>query len=171
MTAFWVLAPIMVLAAIGLVLSRRAVHSALCLAVVMISLAMLYAVQDAPFLFAVQIIVYTGAIMMLFLFVLMLVGVESAESLVETLPGHRIGTIVFGILFAAMAVLIIGQVALGTVVGLDQANSEGNVHGLATLLFDRYVLAFEFTGEIGRASCRARVSSSVVAGSADDTMS
>jgi len=146
MTAFWVLAPIMVLAAIGLVLSRRAVHSALCLAVVMISLAMLYAVQDAPFLFAVQIIVYTGAIMMLFLFVLMLVGVESSESLVETLPGHRIGTIVFGILFAAMAVLIIGQVALGTVVGLDQANSEGNVHGLATLLFDRYVLAFEFTG-------------------------
>src|SRR5699024_11162143 len=138
--------PIMVLAAIGLVLSRRAVHAALCLAVVMISLAMLYAVQDAPFLFAVQIIVYTGAIMMLFLFVLVVVVVESAESLVETLPGHRLGTIVFGTLFAGMSVLIIGQVALGTVVALEQVNSEGNVHGLATLLFARYVLDFVFTG-------------------------
>ena len=66
-------------------IARRAVHSALLLAVVMICLAVLYAVQDAPFLFVVQIIVYTGAVLMLFLFVLMLVGVDSADSLVETL--------------------------------------------------------------------------------------
>src|SRR5690606_19670632 len=84
-TAFWTLAPVMVLAAMGLIFARKAVHAALCLAVVMISLAMLYAAQDAPFLFAVQIIVYTGAIMMLFLFVLMLVGVEARDSVVETI--------------------------------------------------------------------------------------
>ena len=72
--AFWLLAPVMVLGALGMVLARKPVHSALCLATVMISLAVQYAAQSAPFLFAVQIIVYTGAILMLFLFVLMLVA-------------------------------------------------------------------------------------------------
>ena len=90
MIAFWVLAPIMVAAALGLLFARKAVHAALLLAVVMIGLAVLYAVQDAPFLFAVQIIVYTGAILMLFLFVLMLVGVDSSDSLVETIRGQRL---------------------------------------------------------------------------------
>ncbi len=85
--AFWILAPIMVICALGLLFARKAVHCALLLAVVMISLAVLYAVQDAPFLFAVQIIVYTGAILMLFLFVLMLVGVDSSDSVVETIRG------------------------------------------------------------------------------------
>ncbi len=74
MTAFWILAPIMVLAALGILFVRKAVHAALLLAVVMISLAILYLALEAPFLFVVQIIVYTGAILMLFLFVLMLVA-------------------------------------------------------------------------------------------------
>jgi len=77
--AFWILAPIMVLAALGILFVRKAVHAALLLAVVMIGLAVLYLVQDAPFLFSVQIIVYTGAILMLFLFVLMLVGVDASR--------------------------------------------------------------------------------------------
>ena len=85
--AFWILAPIMVVAALGILFVRKAVHAALLLAVVMISLAVLYAVLDAPFLFAVQIIVYTGAILMLFLFVLMLVGVDASDSVVETIRG------------------------------------------------------------------------------------
>ena len=84
---FWILAPIMVIAALGILFVRKAVHAALLLAVVMIGLAVLYASLDAPFLFAVQIIVYTGAILMLFLFVLMLVGVDSSDSLVETIRG------------------------------------------------------------------------------------
>ena len=87
MIAFWILAPIMVVCALGMLFARKAVHAALLLAVVMISLAVLYAVQDAPFLFAVQIIVYTGAILMLFLFVLMLVGVDASDSVVETIRG------------------------------------------------------------------------------------
>jgi NADH-quinone oxidoreductase subunit J len=99
---FWVLAPVMVLAAIGMVLVRKAVHSALLLAVVMVSLAALYAGLDAPFLFAVQIIVYTGAILMLFLFVVMLVGVDASDSVVETIRGQRLAAIVVGLLFAAV---------------------------------------------------------------------
>ena len=87
---FWILAPIAVLAALGMVFARKAVHAALLLAVTMICLAVLYVAQDAPFLGVVQIIVYTGAIMMLFLFVLMLVGVDSSDSLVETLRGQRV---------------------------------------------------------------------------------
>ena len=86
---FWVLAPLVVLAALGMVLVRSAVHSALLLAGVMLGLAVFYALEDAPFLAAVQIIVYTGAVMMLFLFVLMLVGVDSSDSLVETIKGQR----------------------------------------------------------------------------------
>src|SRR6201991_740772 len=99
MTAFYILAPIMVLAALGLLFVRKAAHAALMLAVVMISLAVLYAVQDAPFLFAVQIIVYTGAILMLFLFVLMLVGVDASDSVVETIRGHRLLSVVVGLAF------------------------------------------------------------------------
>ncbi|MFL6024629.1 MAG: NADH-quinone oxidoreductase subunit J, partial [Marmoricola sp.] len=105
MVAFWILAPVMVAAALGLLFARKAVHAALLLAVVMISLAVLYAVQDAPFLFAVQIIVYTGAILMLFLFVLMLVGVDASDSVVETIRGHRLFSIIAGLAFGLTLVL------------------------------------------------------------------
>lgn len=148
MTTFWILAPIMVLAALGLVFSRKAVHAALWLAVVMISLAVLYAVQGAPFLFAVQIIVYTGAIMMLFLFVVMLVGVESDLSLTETIKGQRAGAIVVGLLFGVLLVIGVGQVSVGPVTGLDEANANGNVYGLAALMFGPFVLAFQFTAAL-----------------------
>ena len=80
-------------------------HCALLLAVVMISLAVLYAVQDAPFLFAVQIIVYTGAILMLFLFVLMLVGVDASDSVVETIRGQRLFAALVGLVFGLTLVL------------------------------------------------------------------
>ena len=148
MTAFWTLAPIMVLAALGLLLARKAVHGALCLAVVMISLAVLYAAQDAPFLFAVQIIVYTGAIMMLFLFVLMLVGTSTEESLSETIKGQRLAATTVGLLFGVTAVLAIGQTVTGAVTGLDQANAGGNVEGLAALMFGDFVVGFQFTAAL-----------------------
>jgi NADH-quinone oxidoreductase subunit J len=143
--AFWLLAPVMVVAALGVLFARKAVHAALMLAVVMIGLAVLYLVQDAPFLFAVQIIVYTGAILMLFLFVLMLVGVDASDSLVETLKGQRLLAIIVGLVFGALLVLGIAQVSVGAVTGLDAANADGNIQGLADLLFSRYVIAFEAT--------------------------
>ncbi len=148
MIAFWALAPLMVLAALGMVLVRKAVHSALLLAFVMVSLAILYAAQEAPFLFAVQIIVYTGAILMLFLFVLMLVGVDSSDSVVETIPGQRLAATVVGLLFGLVLVLGIAQASITAGVGLEEANTDGNVDALAQLLFSRYVLAFEVTSAL-----------------------
>jgi NADH-quinone oxidoreductase subunit J len=138
----------MVLAALGILFVRKAVHAALLLAVVMISLAMLYAVLDAPFLFAVQIIVYTGAILMLFLFVVMLVGVDASDSVVETIRGQRLLATVGGLLLGLVLVVGLSQLALGTVVGLDDANKGGNVPAVADILFSRYVFAFETTSAL-----------------------
>jgi NADH-quinone oxidoreductase subunit J len=146
--AFWILAPIMVIAALGMVGVRKAVHSAILLAVVMVSLAVLYAVQDAPFLFAVQIIVYTGAVLMLFLFVLMLVGVDTPDSLVETLRGQRVAAIFLSIVFASLLVAGITQVTLGAAIGLDEPNKDGNVPAVAQVLFSKYVYAFEVTSAL-----------------------
>ncbi|MBB2909058.1 NADH-quinone oxidoreductase subunit J [Streptosporangium becharense] len=147
---FWVLAVVSVSAALGLVFSRKAVYSALMLGVVMLSLAVLYAVQDAPFLAAVQIIVYTGAVMMLFLFVLMLVGVDSSDSLVETIKGQRLWTAVAGLGFAALLALAVGNTAYGAPAGLESAVQEGggNVPSLAQLIFTKYVFAFEVTSAL-----------------------
>ena len=145
---FWILAPIMVAAALGLLFVRKAVHAAMMLAVVMISLAILYAVLDAPFLFAVQIIVYTGAILMLFLFVLMLVGVDASDSVVETIKGQRVLATIGGLLLGVVLVVALSQVTLGSAVGLDAANAGGNIQGLANILFSHYVFAFETTSAL-----------------------
>src|SRR5215213_294930 len=145
---FWILAPILVVAALGILFVRKAVHAALLLAVVMIGLAMLYAVLDAPFLFAVQIIVYTGAILMLFLFVVMLVGVDASDSVVETIKGQRLMATLAGLVLGVVLVVGLSQMTLGTVVGLDAANENGNVQAVADILFSRYVFAFETTSAL-----------------------
>jgi len=146
--AFWILAPIMVLAALGILFVRKAVHAALLLAVVMLSLSVLYLVLEAPFLFAVQIIVYTGAILMLFLFVLMLVGVDASDSVVETIRGQRLFAVLGGLILGVTLVLGVGQISLGTVVGLDEVNKDGNIEALANILFSRYVFGFEVTSAL-----------------------
>jgi len=148
--AFWLLAPVMILGALGMILARKPVHSAMCLAAVMISLAVQYAAQEAPFLFVVQIIVYTGAILMLFLFVLMLVGVDVRESLVETIKAQRTLAVLAGLSFGALLVFAVGNAIGGQVIGLraDNAENGGNVQGIAALIFDRYVFAFEATSAL-----------------------
>ena len=147
--AFWILGSIAVIGALGMVIARNAVHSALWLVLTMLCLGFLYVVNSAPFLGAVQIIVYTGAIMMLFLFVLMLVGRDASDSLIETLRGQRIAAIVLGVGFAGLVGTGLAR-SLGDVsaVGLAQANADGNVEGLASLLFTRYVFAFEVTSAL-----------------------
>ena len=141
---FWILAPIAVLSALGMLLVKKAVHSALLLAWVMITLAIFYIAQDALFLGIVQIVVYTGAVMMLFLFILMLVGVDSSDSLKETIKGLRPIAITAAIGFGGLMVSLIGRATLGhSSVGLAQANADGNVQGLARLLFSDYVWPFE----------------------------
>ncbi|MEU4559209.1 NADH-quinone oxidoreductase subunit J [Actinoplanes sp. NPDC023936] len=147
--AFWILGTISVVGALGMVLARNAVHSALWLVVTMLCLGFLYVVNAAPFLGMVQIIVYTGAIMMLFLFVLMLVGRDASDSLIETLRGQRVAAIVLGIGFAALIATGLAR-SLGDTdaVGLAEANQNGNVQGLAALLFTNYVFAFEVTSAL-----------------------
>jgi len=141
---FWVLAPVCVIAALGMLLVKKAVHSALLLAWVMITLAIFYIAQDALFLGIVQIVVYTGAVMMLFLFILMLVGVDASDSLTETISGLRPIAITAAVGFGGLFVSLIGRAKLGRdAVGLTAANTNGNVESLAQQLFSTYVWPFE----------------------------
>ncbi len=145
---FWVLGTVAVAGAIGVVVAPKAVYSAMFLATTMIVLAVFYIAQDALFLGVVQIVVYTGAVMMLFLFVLMLVGVDTSEALVETIRGQRVAAIAVGVGFGVMLIAGIGSVSVGGFVGLEQANAGGNVQGLAALIFTEYLWAFELTGAL-----------------------
>ena len=148
---FWICATLAVIGAAGTVLSRKSVHSALFIALTMINLAILYVAQDAPFLGMVQVIVYTGAVMMLFVFVLMIVGVDASDNLVETLEGQRVWA---GLAFLGFAGLLLvgisGALDGTTVVGLEEANAAqgGNIPGIGALLFTRYLLAFEVTSAL-----------------------
>jgi NADH-quinone oxidoreductase subunit J len=146
--------------AIAMVLQRNAVHAALLLVINFFSIAVLYAVLEAQFLAVVQLIVYAGAIMVLFLFVLMLLGVARDEPL----PGGRLrgqnlaAILVGGVLFVTLATAVAGPFLGGASVcgtqaagdgivcrGLEAVNADGNVRAVAGPLFTRYVWPFEVT--------------------------
>jgi NADH-quinone oxidoreductase subunit J len=152
---FWILTPFALLGAFGMVLARNAIHSALFLVLTMLSLGVFYILQSGPFIGLVQIIVYTGAIMMLFLFVLMLVGRDASDSVIETLRGQRVAAILLGV---GLAVLLCTGLyralehqapisSADTLYGANGANTVdgGNVQGIAHLLFTKYLFAFELT--------------------------
>ncbi|WP_406198654.1 MULTISPECIES: NADH-quinone oxidoreductase subunit J [unclassified Streptomyces] len=145
---FWVLGTVAVIGALCTVFMKKSVHSALCLAGTMIILAVFYLANGAYFLGIVQIVVYTGAIMMLFLFVVMLVGVTAADSLKETIKGQRWLALLCGLGFGVLLIGGIGNASITEFNGLAQANANGNVEGLATLIFTKYVFAFEITGAL-----------------------
>jgi NADH-quinone oxidoreductase subunit J len=146
---FWILGPLAVVAALGMLLVKKAVHSAILMAFVMVILAIFYIAQNAAFLGIVQIVVYTGAVMMLFLFILMLVGVDSSDSLTETIRGLRPIAITAAVGFGGLMVSLLGHATLGRgTVGLTQANADGNVEGLAQLLFSTYVWPFEVVSSL-----------------------
>src|ERR1700733_10902320 len=113
LVAYWVLAIVAVAAAVGMILARRAVHCALMLAVVMLSLAVMYAMLGAVFLAFVQVIVYTGAVLMLFLFVLMIVGITAADSVIETLRGQRLWAGIGGIALLILLAPLVGNPVIG----------------------------------------------------------
>jgi NADH-quinone oxidoreductase subunit J len=146
--SFWILGAITLAGAIGVVAAPKAVYSAIFLAMTMIALAIIYVAQDAVFLGVVQVVVYTGAVMMLFLFVLMLIGVDSAQSLVETIRGQRLAAIAAGLGFGVLLIAGIGTLTTTGFVGLTQANEGGNVQGLADLIFTRNLWAFELTSAL-----------------------
>lgn len=147
---FWFTAIFAVMGAVGMVVSRKAVHSALWVAFTMINLAVLYFSLEAPFLGTTQIVVYTGAVMMLFLFVLMIVGVDSSDSLGETIKGQRFAAILFTFGFGGL--VIAGIVASTpppslTIASIDSGDL-GNIAGLSRLIFGTYLLAFEVTSAL-----------------------
>ncbi len=147
--AFWILAPLAVIAALAMVLARNAVHSALWLVLVMLCISLFYVIQSGPFLGLAQVIVYTGAIMMLFLFVLMLVGRDASDSLIEVLRGQRVAAALVGAGFAALVGTAFYRALRDTeAVGLTDANKNGNVQGIAEALFTRYIFAFEVTSAL-----------------------
>jgi NADH-quinone oxidoreductase subunit J len=145
---FWILAVLAVSAALAMILVRQAVHCALMLAVVMLCLSVMYAMQGAPFLAFVQVIVYTGAVLMLFLFVVMLIGVTSADSLKETIRGQRLWAALAGIGFAVLLIVAIGHAAIGTAAPATSAQGADNLTGLAQLIFTTYVYPFEVTSAL-----------------------
>ncbi|MFB9803695.1 NADH-quinone oxidoreductase subunit J [Streptomonospora salina] len=149
-TAFWILATVIVLGAVGVVFSRKAVHSAVLMAVVMLGLACFYGMNEAPFLMIVQIVVYTGAVLMLFLFVLMLVGVSSADSLVETLRGQRVMTAVVALCFLGALATGLTRITAADPLGLGAgaAAAGGTVPWIAAEVIYRYIIAFEATGAL-----------------------
>ena len=147
---FWVLGTIVVLGALGVVFSRKAVHSAMSMALTMVGLAIFYGVNEAPFLMVVQIVVYTGAVLMLFLFVLMLVGVSSADSVVETLRGQRLMTAIVAICFIGALTTGITRIVVGDPVGIaaGAGAAGGSIPWLAGELILRYLVAFEATAAL-----------------------
>lgn len=139
---FWIIAAITVIPALSLLFARKAVHIAMSIVLVMVGLATAYVALDAPFLGVVQIVVYTGAVMMLFLFVLMLVGVDQREDLKETITGQRwIAFFAAGGL-GAFLVSLIGRATLPVAEG----GAVGDPEPIALLLFDKYVLVMEVLG-------------------------
>ncbi|MFC7489908.1 MULTISPECIES: NADH-quinone oxidoreductase subunit J [unclassified Knoellia] len=148
---FWILGPLAVVGAMGLIFARKAVHAALGMALTMIILGIFYLAQGADFLGVIQIFVYTGAVMMLFLFVVMLVGVDSSDSIVETLKGQRAATVVLTLGLAALLMGAVGRITIGDAPAdkLNAINNEtGNVSGMAELIFGRYVWVFEATSAL-----------------------
>jgi len=146
---FWVFAPISVGSALAMLFQRNAVHAALFLIINFFTIAVFFLVLGAPFLFAVQIIVYAGAIMVLFLFVIMLLGVEGNESLIDRLRGQRPVAIVLGtglvleLFFAIRAGIGFSAKAPAD---FDAAvNKGGNAAALSRVLFRQYFFPFEAT--------------------------
>lgn len=136
----------------AMIFMRNAVHVALYLVAAQIALALAFLLQGAFFIAAVQVIVYAGAIMVLFLFVIMLLGVDKREALMEPLPGQRTLAVGLGALLAAQIVYVAWRgIELAASPGagadsLDAINRDpGNVQALAHLLFGRYLLPFEAT--------------------------
>ena len=146
---FWAFAPISVLAALLMLFQRNAVHAALLLIVNFFTLAVFFLVLGSPFLFVVQIIVYAGAIMVLFLFVITLLGVDREESLVERMRAQRPLAVLLG---AGLIAEVVVTVRLGVGIGTHAApkfdqvvNKGGNVHALSQVLFSTYFFPFEVT--------------------------
>jgi NADH-quinone oxidoreductase subunit J len=141
---FWLVTPVSIGAAVLMLFQRNAVFAALFLILNQFTLAVFFVLLDAHFLAAVQVIVYAGAIMVLFLFVIMFLGVDRREALVETIRGQRPLAIGLGL-------LLVGAIVAAVALGIGLAEPPGppargdNVESVGRLLFSDYVFPFELT--------------------------
>lgn len=140
---FIVFGIIAVAGALAMLLHPNPVHGALGLMTTMLSLAVFYVVNSGHFIAAVQVVVYAGAVMTLFLFVIMLIGVDRAESLEERLPMQRQIVVGLGALFLVLMGLIAGSAWIAAPQGSTEPN--GTVEAIADLIFTDWLLPFEVT--------------------------
>jgi NADH-quinone oxidoreductase subunit J len=148
---FVIAAVIVVGGALGVVFMANPVHSALMLVMTLFGIAVLFVEEDAQFLAAVQVIVYAGAIVVLFLFVIMLIGVDRAEALrADPHRGQRAGAIVLGIAVLAEVILLgSGHWTTGAASTTGKLEGQGaNVSVLGKALFTTYLLPFEVTSAL-----------------------
>ena len=135
-----------VLSAVWMVFGENTVHSALALVANFFTLAVFYVLLDAHFLAAAQIIVYAGAIMVLFLFVIMLLGVDRKDAYRETIPLQFPLALLFCAGLLGLLIYTIRAAFSGSAfAGLSQANASGNTQGLGRVLFTHYLFPFEVT--------------------------
>ena len=144
---FYLFAALAIIAALGVISLRNAVHSALCLAVVFVSLAALYVLLSAPFIAAAQVMVYAGAILILFVFVIMLLspGLDHGSGVLKWQPALA-G--VFGIALVLQLVVVGASIVLSATPGKvtpEYIAQYGNVEVIGAALFTDYLLPFEIT--------------------------
>ena len=146
---FIVAAAICLSGALGVILARNPVHSALMLVMTLFGIAVLFVAQEAHFLAAVQVIVYAGAIVVLFLFVIMLLGVDRAQNLeLSILPIQRWAALVFAagsLLLLVGLIVVVNEPVTGAEAMGGAASGDENVRLLARSLFSDHVYAFELT--------------------------
>jgi NADH-quinone oxidoreductase subunit J len=153
-TIVFVLAALVILTgALGVILARNPVHSALMLIMTLFGVAVVFVAQEAHFLAAVQVIVYAGAIVVLFLFVIMLLGVDQADSIeTEPIGGQRPAAGVVALASVGLLVLLAVravQVSSGARSTSSALDGEGtNLEKLARVLFTDYLFAFEATSAL-----------------------
>ena len=153
-TVVFLISAVVILAgAVGVIGSSNPVHSALMLVMTLFGVAVLFVAQEAHFLAAVQVIVYTGAIVVLFLFVIMLLGVDKAEALEsEPLGGQRPSAAIVAVAAVGLIALLAvrgAQVSMGAVESTGPLDGEGtNVDKVGRALFTDYLFAFEATSAL-----------------------
>jgi NADH-quinone oxidoreductase subunit J len=143
---FWILGPIVVASSSALLFAKRAVVAACSVMLAMVALAFLYVGLEAPFLGVVQVVVYTGAIMMLFVFVLMLVGVDISDSFIETIRGQRWIGAILGLGLLVVLGGAAARASFTSVVGLKGVGAGNNPGAVARLLFSDFAFTLEVTG-------------------------
>ena len=138
--------------ALGVVLGRNPVHCALLLVVTLVAVAIFFLLQEAQLVAAVQIIVYAGAIVVLFLFVIMLLGVDKEESLQDPIPYQRPAAVALGAILLAEIFVLAGRTwatgatsTRGSVRRPVDGQDLGNIQRVARTMFTDFLWAFELT--------------------------